>query len=55
MHTAHRTHGFTGQPEGNEVSINSKHLRGGHYVVSSDFRIKLRQIGVAPPVQLTSY
>ena len=34
-----------GSPAGNEVKIQSKHLRGGHYVVSSDFRIKLKLTG----------
>lgn len=34
-----------GIPEGNEVEIQSKHLRGGHYVVNSDFRIKTRMTG----------
>ncbi|MBU1137882.1 MAG: hypothetical protein KKA76_02780, partial [Proteobacteria bacterium] len=29
----------------NQVMIRSKHLRGGHYVVSSDFRIMLRLTG----------
>lgn len=31
-----------GQLEGNSVQVQSHHLRGGHYIVSSDFRIKLR-------------
>lgn len=30
-----------GSPDRNEVRIQSKHLRGGHYVVSSDFRMKV--------------
>lgn len=30
----------SGSPERNEIQIQSKHLRGGHYVVSSDFRLK---------------
>ena len=30
------------QPGGNRIGIQSKHLRGGHYVVSSDFRFKFR-------------
>ncbi len=34
-----------GQPEGNVIEIASQHLRGGHYVVSSDFRLKLRLTG----------
>jgi Carboxypeptidase regulatory-like domain/Bacterial Ig domain/Pre-toxin TG len=34
-----------GEPEGNQIGIKSKHLRGGHYVVSSDFRIKTRLTG----------
>jgi hypothetical protein len=29
----------------NEVEIRSKHLRGGHYVVGSDFRLKARLTG----------
>ncbi|MBI2931258.1 MAG: hypothetical protein HYY16_06375 [Planctomycetes bacterium] len=37
--------GESGMPEGNEIEIQSKHLRGGHYVISSDFRIKLRLTG----------
>lgn len=31
-----------GLPGDNQVGINSKHLRGGHYVVNSDFRFKFR-------------
>lgn len=31
-----------GVPEGNEVGIRSTHLRGGHYVVNSDFRFSIR-------------
>ncbi|MCP5442441.1 MAG: carboxypeptidase regulatory-like domain-containing protein [Chromatiaceae bacterium] len=31
-----------GQPGENSIGINSKHLRGGHYVVNSDFRFKYR-------------
>lgn len=31
-----------GQPADNRIGINSKHLRGGHYVVNSDFRFKFR-------------
>lgn len=31
-----------GLPGSNKVGINSKHLRGGHYVVNSDFRFKFR-------------
>jgi len=34
-----------GVPSGNEVEIRSKHLNGGHYVVGSDFRIKVRMTG----------
>ena len=34
--------GASGRPEGNRVAIRSKHLRGGHYVVNSDFRFRLR-------------
>lgn len=34
-----------GTPGANEVEIQSKHLRGGHYVVSSDFRMKVRTTG----------
>lgn len=34
-----------GSPAGNRVEIRSKHLRGGHYVVSSDFRMKLALTG----------
>ncbi|MDQ7779277.1 MAG: carboxypeptidase regulatory-like domain-containing protein, partial [Planctomycetota bacterium] len=37
--------GPDGSPAGNEVRIKSKHLRGGHYVVSSDFRMKLNLTG----------
>jgi len=38
---------FTGEgtPARNEVRIESKHLRGGHYVVSSDFRMKMKLTG----------
>jgi hypothetical protein len=32
----------TGRPVDNHVGISSKHLRGGHYVVNSDFRFKFR-------------
>ncbi|MCW8906143.1 MAG: carboxypeptidase regulatory-like domain-containing protein [Sedimenticola sp.] len=32
----------SGLPGSNKVGINSKHLRGGHYVVNSDFRFKFR-------------
>lgn len=31
-----------GYPENNSASIRSKHLRGGHYVVNSDFRLRTR-------------
>lgn len=31
-----------GQTEGNEIGIRSTHLRGGHYVVNSDFRFNIR-------------
>lgn len=31
-----------GMPGENEIGINSRHLRGGHYVVNSDFRFKYR-------------
>ena len=31
-----------GMPKDNQVGIKSKHLRGGHYVVNSDFRFKFR-------------
>lgn len=31
-----------GQPGDNRVGIRSQHLRGGHYVVNSDFRFKFR-------------
>ncbi|MBI5368014.1 MAG: carboxypeptidase regulatory-like domain-containing protein [Planctomycetes bacterium] len=34
-----------GSPGPNAVRIKSKHLRGGHYVVSSDFRMKLKLTG----------
>ena len=34
-----------GAPSGNHIEIRSEHLRGGHYIVSSDFRIKSRLIG----------
>lgn len=37
--------GDRGTPEPVSVDINSKHLRGGHYVVSSDFRVGLRTTG----------
>ncbi|MBK6741829.1 MAG: hypothetical protein IPG66_02185 [Hydrogenophilales bacterium] len=32
----------SGKPGDNQVGIRSKHLRGGHYVVNSDFRFKFR-------------
>ena len=32
----------SGRPADNHVGISSKHLRGGHYVVNSDFRFKFR-------------
>lgn len=32
----------SGAPGANQVGIRSKHLRGGHYVVNSDFRFKFR-------------
>ncbi len=32
----------TGRPVNNRIGIRSTHLRGGHYVVNSDFRFKLR-------------
>lgn len=32
----------SGKPAENQVGIHSKHLRGGHYVVNSDFRFKFR-------------
>lgn len=31
-----------GLPEGNKIGIQTSHLRGGHYVVNSDFRFKFR-------------
>ncbi len=31
-----------GMPEGNKIGINTKHLRGGHYVVNSDYRFTFR-------------
>ncbi|PLY16024.1 MAG: hypothetical protein C0631_05615 [Sedimenticola sp.] len=31
-----------GLPGNNIIGINSKHLRGGHYVINSDFRFKFR-------------
>lgn len=34
--------GKDGKPAGNRVGIQSKHLRGGHYVVNSDFRLGFR-------------
>ncbi len=34
-----------GAPAESAIQIRSKHLRGGHYVVNSDFRIKLRMTG----------
>ena len=34
--------GASGEPEGNGVEIVSRHLRGGHYVVNSDFRLVTR-------------
>ncbi len=34
-----------GTPDAVNIEIQSKHLRGGHYVVNSDFRIKLRLTG----------
>ena len=42
--TAYRF-GENGAPENNIVSLHSKHLRGGHYVVSSDFRMKMDLTG----------
>ena len=35
----------SGVPVGNKVGIKSSHLRGGHYIVTSDFGIKLRLTG----------
>ena len=34
--------GANGEPEGNGIEIVSRHLRGGHYVVNSDFRLVTR-------------
>ena len=34
--------GPDGRPVNNHIEIKSRHLRGGHYVVNTDFRIKLR-------------
>ena len=34
--------GPDGRPVNNYIEIKSRHLRGGHYVVNTDFRIKLR-------------
>lgn len=34
-----------GEPEDNHIGIQSKHLRGGHYVVNSDFRLSFRLTG----------
>ncbi|MEK7271197.1 MAG: CARDB domain-containing protein, partial [Planctomycetota bacterium] len=36
--------GTDGSPEGNAVSVKTRHLRGGHYIVASDFQIKLRTL-----------
>jgi hypothetical protein len=38
-------YGEDGRPAGNRVEMRSKHLRGGHYVVSTDFRIKIQTTG----------
>lgn len=34
-----------GRPAGNRIEVKSKHLRGGHYVVSNDYRIRARLTG----------
>ncbi|MBN1420627.1 MAG: hypothetical protein JXP34_17780, partial [Planctomycetes bacterium] len=34
-----------GFPDSNDIDIRSTHIRGGHYVVSSDFRVRARTIG----------
>ena len=34
-----------GAPAGNTFQIQSRHLRGGHYVVNTGFRLKTRMIG----------
>lgn len=31
-----------GRPEGNTVAVKTRHLRGGHYVVNSDYRLRFR-------------
>ncbi|MCC7494765.1 MAG: hypothetical protein IT204_20580 [Fimbriimonadaceae bacterium] len=46
--------GPDGRPAANEVQIQSRHLRGGHYVVSSDFRVKLVLTGTQAQVAATS-
>ncbi|MCA8910812.1 MAG: hypothetical protein KDB82_03845 [Planctomycetes bacterium] len=35
----------SGAPQPGKIEIRSEHLRGGHYVVNSDFRLKLRLTG----------
>ncbi len=37
-----------GEPDNNQIGIHSEHLRGGHYVVNSDFRFNIRM--TATPV-----
>ena len=45
----------TGSASGGDIELHSKHLRGGHYVVSSDFRVVTRmtatQVFTAAPSQ----
>ncbi len=43
-----------GSPEGNQLGIASRHVRGGHYVVTSDFRMKLGLTGTRAWVVATS-
>jgi len=37
--------GADGRPAGNSIQMQTRHLRGGHYVVGNDFRILTRMIG----------
>ncbi|MBI2923077.1 MAG: hypothetical protein HYY18_18640 [Planctomycetes bacterium] len=39
------TWGADGSPEGNAIGIRSRHLPGGHYAVTSDFRMKIQLTG----------
>ena len=45
----------TGRPAGNRFGIESTHLRGGHYALSSDFALRVRLAGTRAFVAAASF